>query len=242
MGDGQQRFEAVGSGRTFELILNQLRAGIERGDLGPGEKLPPEPELARQFGVSRTVLREALKVLELSGYLDVRRGYGGGTFVAQPTGEEFATVPPPAVPILTVTGDQLLEVRRAIEPAAARLAARSAVSEALALKEAIREMEVFDDRPAHVLQAIVDFHVAVAKAARNPVFAAVLEDLRPVMYREMNRLVQDSAWRDLCRQEHERILKQIEAGQADAGEHAMRDHVHNELGLRQEGMGEGPHG
>ena len=68
-------FEAVGSGRKPELVIRQLRRMLESRVLKPEEKLPSEPDLAGRFGVSRTALREALKVLELSGYLKVRRSY-----------------------------------------------------------------------------------------------------------------------------------------------------------------------
>src|SRR5215210_4399114 len=121
-GEGR-RFSPVRSGRNFEVVIRQLRERLESGRLKPGEKLPSEPDLAAQFGVSRTALREALKVLELSGYLEIRRGYGGGTFVATPTAEEFRIVAPSTMPVMAVSPRQLGEVRLAIEPWAARIAA-----------------------------------------------------------------------------------------------------------------------
>ncbi len=74
--------------RNFEIIVASIRREIYRGALVPGQKLPNEFELARQFNVGRSAVREALKVLELSGLLVVRRGYNGGTFVAPPDFEE----------------------------------------------------------------------------------------------------------------------------------------------------------
>lgn len=220
------QFAPVTSGRSFELVIREMRKAIVRGDLQPGEKLPAEPDLAGQFGVSRSVLREALKVLELSGYLDVRRGYGGGTFVASaPEPEEFTRISAPPVPTLEVTSAQLRDVRLAIEPYAARLAAGAPFESVLALHEANRQMEIFDDRPARVLEAAVDFHVAVARAAGNPVFVVVLGDLRPVMYLAMNRFVASSRWREACRADHERIAKEIEAQEPARAERAMRKHL-----------------
>lgn len=225
------RFQPLPSGRNFELVIKELRRAIARGQLRPGQKLPAEPELAGQFGVSRSALREALKVLEVSGDLDVRRGYGGGTFVAQPRAEEFPVVAPPTPLPTNLAAHQLMEARLAIEPFAARLAAGADLQAVLGLHEAIRHMRAFDDRPAKVLAAAFEFHLAVAQAAGNPVFVAVLQALRPQMYQAMNRLVQDAAWRERCRFDHQRIAKEIEAGDAARAERAMRRHLLNKGGV-----------
>jgi DNA-binding FadR family transcriptional regulator len=219
------RFRSIGSKRSFELVIREMQKAITREDLKPGQKLPAEPELAAQFGVSRSALREALKALELSGYLEVRRGYGGGTFVSAPEFEEFTVIAPPSVSSLEVTRRHLLEVRLAVEPQAARLAVSAPFEEILSLHEAIRHMESFDDRPAHVLAAAANFHISLSRASGNPVFVSVLEGLRPVMFRAMASLVKDSEWRETCRLQHETIVKEIEKGDADGAENAMRVHL-----------------
>jgi GntR family transcriptional repressor for pyruvate dehydrogenase complex len=224
-GNDRHQFQRISSERSFEIVLRQIRDAIERGLIKPGDKLPAEPDLAAEFGVSRSVLREALKVLELSGYLEIRRGYRGGTFVSNPIPDEFTVIPAPPIPILSVSPRDLMEVRTAIEPRAAWLAAASDLEAVKGLHEAIRDMEIFDDRPAHVLAAATDFHVAVARASANSVFAPILESLRPVMYMAMNPLVQIQEWRERCRADHERIAKEIEAGHPDQAEEAMREHL-----------------
>lgn len=233
-GKGRQ-FSPVGTGRTFELVLRQLREQLESGRLRPGEKLPSEPDLASQFGVSRTALREALKVLELSGYLEIRRGYGGGTFVARPSAEEFKMVTPSGVRVSAVTPVQLEQVRLAIEPAAAGIAAGMDVRDVRPLEDTVREMEIFDDRPARVLEANVDFHVAVAKVSGNPVFVALLEELRPAVYRELNLPVRNPDWRETCRKEHGQIIAAIKSGDKDSAERVMRHHLENEIGAERHG-------
>lgn len=229
------QFSPVGSRRTFELVLRQLREQIEAGRLSPGEKLPAEPELAAQFGVSRTALREALKVLELSGYLEIRRGYGGGTFVAKPAAEEFRMIAPSTIPITDVTPRQLAQVRIAIEPQAAGIAARKDARDVRQLEDTVREMEVFDDRPARVLEANVNFHVAVAEASANPIFVTLLEELRPAVYRDLNLSVRDPGWRETCRREHEQIITEIKDGDYEGAEQAMRGHLNNELDVERSG-------
>lgn len=232
-----QDFRAISSERKSELVIRQLRGLIESGRLKPGEKLPAEPELAARFGVSRTVLREALKVLELSGYLEVRRGYGGGTFVAVPSPEEFRTVGPAELSLPAVTQRQLHEVRLAIEPYAAGAATRAGFRDVEPLEDSIREMEVFDDRPARVLEANFGFHVAVSRASGNPVFVAVLAELRAPVYRDLNLLVRDPEWREACRREHESIVGEIRDGNVEGAESAMRRHLENELRVPEAGRG-----
>jgi GntR family transcriptional regulator, transcriptional repressor for pyruvate dehydrogenase complex len=221
-------FQPAGGGRRSDHVVREIRKAIVRRELRAGEKLPPEQDLARQFGVSRSALREALRSLELSGYLTVRRGYGGGTFVSKPLEEEFTTVPRPTVPTLSVTAPQLLDVRLAVEPPAARLAAAGTLEDILALHEAITRAAREDARPAALLAALVDFHVAVARASRNSVFVAVIEGLRPAMYRALNGPVQGAAWRAACIRDHEEIVREIERGDGPGAERAMLRHLTRE--------------
>src|SRR3989449_9294910 len=112
--------------RNFELIEASIRREIYNGTLVPGQKLPNEIELASQFNVGRSAVREALKVLELSGLLVVRRGYNGGTFVVPPDFEEASE----AITLTFQPGhmalDQVLEDCQTIEPRAAEIAATRA--------------------------------------------------------------------------------------------------------------------
>ncbi|MGH2985978.1 MAG: FadR/GntR family transcriptional regulator [Solirubrobacterales bacterium] len=211
------------AGRTFANVVEQVREAIETGALAAGEKLPSEPELAVMFGISRSVLREALKVLELSGYLEVRRGFGGGTFVCPPHPEEFAAVRPPAIPAVSITSEQLVSVRLAIEPFSARLAAEQAAPGMSAPE--LASWEVDESRPARLLAAAVDFHIDLARVADNPIFVAVLESLRPALYWAMRNLVDDLAWRRAVSSQHEEIAEVVAAGDPDRAASLMREHV-----------------
>jgi GntR family transcriptional repressor for pyruvate dehydrogenase complex len=227
----RKTFAKVSAGRSFELIRNALRHAIETGELRPGDRLPAEPALAEEFGVSRSVLREALKALELSGDVEVRRGYGGGTFIAPPrTVEEHA----PVASSLAITPAQLLDVRLTLEPAAARLAADGADPKARALREAVNDMEMLDTRPARVLQADAEFHLAVAAATGNPVFSSVLGGLRPVFYRALNEAAQSPAWREQAREDHARIAFEVARRNAALAETLMRAHIVAEWDARAE--------
>lgn len=222
---GEHRFRSVRTGRAFELVIQEIQKAVVRGDLRPGERLPSEQDLAGQFGVGRSAVREALKVLELSGVLRVQRGYGGGTFVAEPDEEEFTEAPGPQIPTLEVTRRHLAQVRLAVEPAAAGLATAAGFAAIRPLREVQTRLEAFERRPARIVAASVEFHVGVARASGNPVFVAVLEALRPVMLRAMDPLARDPGLVERCHREHERVLKEIEGGDVGRAETAMRDHL-----------------
>lgn len=131
----------------------------------------------------------------------------------------------PPVPTLDVTPAQLMEVRLAIEPSAARLATAAGVDDILGLHEALREADLAEGRPARLLAALVGFHVVVARASGNPIFVAVMESFRPVMYRAMNKPAQRADWVESCRNQHEHIVRAIEDGDGDRAEEAMFRHL-----------------
>jgi len=217
----------LAEGRSFANVIEQFREAIERGELVAGDKLPAEPDLAAMFGISRSVVREALKVLELSGYLEVRRGYGGGTFVCPPRADEFAEVAPNLVANLTLTFDQLTEVRLAIEPHAARLAANG---------EFVRRAERGNDvdgvggepRPARVLAANVDFHADIARIADNPIFVSVVESLRPALYWALRHAVEDREWQRETDLRHRSISAAVTEGDADLAAALMKEDLRAE--------------
>jgi GntR family transcriptional repressor for pyruvate dehydrogenase complex len=212
----------------LERIIAALRGAILRGELEPGQQLPAEPELATQLGVSRPVLREALKALELSGYLRIRRGYRGGTFVAEAEPEEFHTIKAASISSLEVTNQHIAEVRLAIEPAAAELAAKAGPASLIDADSALRRLALAGDRPAHVVAGIADFHLGVVEASGNPVFRSVLAGLRPPIVVELNASVQDPGWREACRQALIRLLELIESGEGPAAAAEMRGELDRE--------------
>lgn len=112
---------------AYEQVAEQLRDLITVGDLKPGSRLPSELELAREFSVSRTTVREALKMLAAQNLVRSAKGHSGGTFVTLPSIDNISEFMRSSVAILTqaesVTLEQLIEARALIEVPAARLAA-----------------------------------------------------------------------------------------------------------------------
>src|SRR6516164_4267682 len=176
--------------RNFEIIEASIRREIYNGALIPGQKLPNEFELAKQFNVGRSAVREALKVLELAGLLVVRRGYNGGTFVAPPDFEEASEVITLTFQPGHMALDQLLEACQTIESRAAELAAsRASELEIDELEDLVQRIERCVHLPARYLTGIVDFHLSVTELAHNSVFTLSLQAMRLNLIQELNRLI-----------------------------------------------------
>src|SRR5436305_1379785 len=212
--------------RNFEIIEASIRREIYSGALVPGQKLPNEFELARQFNVGRSAVREALKVLELAGLLVVRRGYNGGTFVAPPDFEEVSE----AITLTFQPGnmalDQLLEACQTIETRAAELAATSASKlEVSDLEELVQRIEQCVHLPARYLTAIVDFHLAVTEMAHNAVFTLAWQAMRNTLTQELNRLISDQSLRTTIILELKDIWKAISDHDSFQAGQLMRLHL-----------------
>ena len=177
-------FSAVPRKQLVDHVIEQLQQQLSLGELQPGAKLPPEPELMAQLGVGRSTLREAVRVLAHAGLLDVRQG--DGTYVrAAPAGEPLDRRLRRAHVL------EVYEVRHALEIEAARLAAeRRDDADLAALRRSLdrRAAAVAAGDQAAFLDADLDFHTRVAIATKN----GVLADLYRIFARA-NR----EAWRDI---------------------------------------------
>lgn len=220
-----QMFKPLKTERFFEKVAHSIQREILLGNLQPGEKLPNETELAKQFNVGRSAVREALKVLELTGLLYVKRGYNGGTFVRPPDPDDsFAT---PAHMSLANTGwEQLMEARKLIEVKTAELAAtRAAEEEILSLGYELRRMRTVAGVPARFIDHDVDFHLRIAEAAKNEVFLVVVTSLRTSLKKETNDLISQEGAVDEILEAHEAIYQQIADRSPEGAARTMARHL-----------------
>lgn len=212
--------------RNFEIIEASIRREIYKGTLMPGQKLPNEFELARQFNVGRSAVREALKVLELAGLLVVRRGYNGGTFVAPPDFEDASEVVTLTFHPGNTTVDQLIEACKVIEVRAAELAAERATGlEISDLQETIECMEQSVHVPARYLTAIIDFHVAITEMSHNDIFILALSAMRNLLIQELNRLIGNQELRTVFIAHQREIWKAIADRDPNRAGEAMHFHL-----------------
>jgi DNA-binding FadR family transcriptional regulator len=216
-------FDAVhtdaGRGRPSSTdIADDIRGRIHRGALGPGDRLPPERELAAQLGVSRDRLRDGLAQLESDGYLVRKRGATGGRFVTE-LGASFAMWASRTEHEL----DDIVDFRLAVECQAARFAAaRRTRGDLAALRAAVDQLDRART-PRDYRLADVAFHAAVALASGNDRLAAAVERARGELFEPAEHLWNDGRNDSLA--DHRRILAAIEARDTDAAASAVVDHI-----------------
>lgn len=215
--------EAVDSRRLYRRIADQIARLIVRGEYGPGERLPPERDLARQLGVSRPSVREALIALEVEGYVDVR--VGSGVYVSKAgragRGEPLAADSGPF---------ELIRARSLVEAECAALAARNATREQVtAIDRAIDAMEAARERARLPLAQDRQFHLRIAEASGNSALALVVKTLwlqrtGPLFLRLEHHFDTPALWSVAIR-EHRAIAKAIARGDAAGARAAMRRHM-----------------
>ena len=219
-------------------IARQLLGLLESGHLGPGDRLPPERELARQLAVSQPALREALKILETLGVIRIQ--HGRGAFVRTRSLVSGFLASPWMRWLLDNAGAvlELLQVREAIEAKAAQLAAVSATDEELAaLRDilartgpVVRRLSSASapegqEAIAPLVELDVSFHQAIADAARNRVLADLVRGLGEALQgsREATLAIPGRARRSL--QEHRAVLAALRRRDPEGARRAMARHV-----------------
>ena len=212
----------VTSTTLSQAVADHLRTLIHRGEVGPGGRLPPERELAEQLGVARISLREAIKQLRAEGYVEVRRGATGGTYVTELSRPAAAW----QARMRTQTGeiDDILDFRIALETETAILAARRHEPDDLtAVREAIGWLHDVDGRTAF-RQADSQFHLALARAARSDRLAEAIEASRGDLFSPHDLLPFADPIEETLR-DHQQILDAVAERDADRASRIMREHL-----------------
>ena len=223
---------------VFEEVLAQLEPLIRRGGARGGERLPPERELAKLLGVSRTSVREAIRFLTLRGRLDPRPGRG--TLILRsprggPAGDLVELLARPAPGILDI-----MEFRRAIEPGIAAAAAARADAGDIARMDAIlarAEEKVASGVPA--VDEDAQFHHALAVATENVVFMRVVARSMDLVQAIRRRALQTPERNRRSLQAHRRILDAIRGRDASGAREAMLAHLDEVERLTARRSGEG---
>ncbi len=225
--------------KLYTQIVDQILEGIRSGTFPPGTALPPERTIAEQLGVSRGSVREAIRVLEHAGVLDVR--IGSGTYVTEAGLSKRAILRARTNLLGEVSPLDVLMARKAIEPVCAEQAAanwfqrdldllNSRIVEHAELIEKYVEgtaesVENTKDDHRHPLRADYDFHIGIASAAHNAVLVTLVESLAEPLLGPHSKeiLVRAGYERDL--DDHRAILAAIEQRDGARAAAAMRDHL-----------------
>lgn len=176
-------FESIISSKAPQNIINQIRNAILKGDICPGQKLYSEKKLMEQFAVSKSTLREALRTLEVMGLIEIKKGAKGGVFVSE---VDMKTTQQSLINFLHfkhVSVHHLSEIRKVLEPYAAKMAADVISPENLAALKDINErcvQALQQGLTEKVEKDIIRFHRIIANCSENPILVfiiAFVEDL-----------------------------------------------------------------
>ncbi len=222
---GSAVYKLVRTSRLYEQIVRQIEESIVKGALKPGDQLPAERDLAQRFGVSRTAVREAVKALREKGLVEAYSGRG--TFITDSTRQAVRQSLDLATKIGQPEGStQLAEVRAILEPEIAGLAAiRIQESELATMREAVAVMDRAGQDPDAYIEADLDFHLALAEGAGNPIILSLIDSIVGVLRDQRLRIFRVPGGPQRGQVHHKRILAAVERRDAEKAREAMRAHL-----------------
>ena len=222
-------YRAVKTSRLYEQIVQQVEDAILKGQLKPGDQLPAERDLAHSFGVSRTAVREAVKTLREKGLVEAYSGRG--TFVTNGTSHSIRQSLDLMIRINPLEGSaNLAELRLVLEPEIAALAAARIEEQLLStMREAVEEMDRSLRDPDAYVEADLDFHLALAEAAGNPLILSLLDSIVGLLREQRSRIFNVDGGPERGQFHHKRILAAVEQGNPEAAREAMRAHLQQVL-------------
>jgi GntR family transcriptional regulator, transcriptional repressor for pyruvate dehydrogenase complex len=211
-----------------DKIVDQIMSLISRGELKPGQRLPSERELCKNFGAGRSSLREALRCLCIVGVLSAR--VGDGTTVAIDGGKFLEKIVEWRVMTERHDIENLMEVRIALEGVAAASAARrGSVQDLLKLQALLAKMEAAVDDERRFAALDLEFHVTLAEASENDLIVDLVAMIKGQLEKALPRVLLLPNARPLSLKEHFAIVNAIKRCDPDAARQAMQSHLNAAL-------------
>jgi GntR family transcriptional repressor for pyruvate dehydrogenase complex len=227
-------YKVIRTSRLYEQIVQQIEDSVLNGSLKPGDQLPAERDLAQRLGVSRTAVREAVKTLHEKGLVEAYSGRG--TFVTDGTSQAARQ----SFDLMVKVGQQegsphLVELRLILEPEIAALAAARVQEEDLAaMREAVALMDRSQKDPEAYIEADLDFHLALAEAAANPLILSLIDSIVGLLREQRIRIFDAAGGPQRGQFHHKRILEAVERRDPEMARGAMRAHLEQ---VRQDSQG-----
>lgn len=232
MSDGDGRsdpsvFDPVVTGRISEEIVEQVKLAIRSGRLELGDRLPPERELTSRFGVSRVSVRDALRILEAGGLIEIRVGARGGAYVRAPDSDMVAEGIGNMLLLRSVSAQDVTDARRVLELGIVPMACERATDEDLAVLDAIiAESREALRGGAYQMHLSARFHLALAQAAHNPALEMLVESLRgPLLMSLLEAKDASPAMGVRGVREHAAIVKAVRERDPDRAHAIMTRHL-----------------
>ena len=211
-------------GAAAEMVVDHVRGQIERGEVRPGDRLPPERELAHHIGVSRPSVRAGLRSLSALGVVVTR--HGSGTYIADGPPQLDSRPLSMLAALHGFTHEQMFEARRVLEVGVAGLAAERATGDQIAaMAEEVTGMFASVEDPQTFLMHDVRFHREVAMASGNPILASLVEMVSSLYFEQRRRALPRG--RDLRETAiiHRNIYHAVRAHDADRARREMSVHL-----------------
>ena len=218
-------YKVIRTSRLYEQIVQQIEESVLNGTLKPGDQLPAERELAQRLGVSRTAVREAVKTLREKGLVEAYSGRG--TFITDGTSQAARQ----SFDLMVKIGQQesstnLAELRWVLEPGIAALAADRAEEEHLSvMREAFAMMDRSQKNPAAYIEADLDFHLALAEAAANPLILSLIDSIVGLLREQRMKIFNVEGGPQRGQVHHKRILEAVEQRDPEMARRAMSAHL-----------------
>ena len=203
-------FAPIESKRTFEEISSKVKALIFDGTLKPGDRLPSELELAKQFGVGRQSVREALRLLELSGFVSIQKGYGGGPIVKDTISTRIRNLYLDAFRMEKITVAEFTSARLAIEKAILdEVIDKADDSDIKRIQANLAEAEELIADKKMATDENFDFHALLASASKNKVFIILEKSINAIHRNLRSRSTADYKTTRNAVKAHQEILDAI---------------------------------
>jgi GntR family transcriptional repressor for pyruvate dehydrogenase complex len=208
------------------LVAQRIVRDLVRGNLQPGDLLPPERVMLETYQTGRGTLREALRLLEFQGVIALKPGPRGGPIVLNPDASHLASTIVLLMQLKQAPFRTIVEVRMALEPMISRLAAGRISSEAMdALRETIDQMRDNLDNQQPFLDANKRFHDIIAWSSGNPLFGYVVDSILGIMDGTVLGIDYPTPRRAAILKAHEEIYTALANRDPEASERTMREHI-----------------
>jgi GntR family transcriptional repressor for pyruvate dehydrogenase complex len=224
-------FSRVSVGRISEIIFDQIRLLMREGQLKPGDRLPPERDLCERFGVSRVTVREALRMLESSGLVEIRVGARGGAFVTAPSSDRVGEGLADLVSLSVISAMDMSEVRMVLETGMVPLVCERATEDDLAGLEAICQRSDAALAAGDYPDALsLEFHLRLAEATHNSAIAMMVKSfIEPIMVALEPARQADPELRRPGTLAHEQITEAVRRRDAALATTIMSNHLQRKV-------------
>lgn len=220
-------FTPIENKRTFEEISSKVKALIFEGTLKAGDKLPSEIELAKQFGVGRQSVREALRLLELSGFISVQKGYGGGPIVQDTISTRIRNLYLDAFRMEKITVEEFTTARSVIEKAILNEAIDKAdEGDIRDLQENLSKAQELIAKKKMATDVNFDFHGLLAKASKNNVFIILEKSINAIHRNLRSRSAADFKTTRNALKVHQKILDAVINKDREKAVKLIEEHIY----------------